>query len=451
MKLISSFNEILSKVIGPQSIDPDSKYRLANYTFKVSYNGNMLLYNNISKKLYLLNNDEIAALDNLREPDFELLKPLLLDWTLVKDDFNDTAFSDQARWLYSAYFRKFERPNFIIFTTTKCNARCYYCFEHGQTRIDMSEKTAEDVADYIIKNAPDKKVYIKWFGGEPLYNEKVIDIICGRLQAAGVKYDTNITTNGYLFDEKMIEKAVSKWNLHSAVITLDGTEDKYNKIKNYIYQTGNPFQRVISNIAQLIDNGIRVAIRLNISLENYEDIKQLIIYLKDRFHANEMLSIIPIALYDLDGTRSENEHRLFDGIIEEIEKMVSEDKYRKNNLKVFSDLGTRCMAELDSCKLISPIGQLGTCEHFSEGEMMYGSIYSDEENSEIKNYFKHREVLDICYTCPLYANCGGMGRCPSQTRKCCPEVQKNRLRSLYNAIIATYEQYLNNGEITITQ
>lgn len=451
MKLVSSFNEMLLKALGMQKIEPNTQYRLANYSIKVIYDGKVLLYNNISKRLYLLNDNESAALDNLHNADFSLLEPLFLDWTLVKEDFDETVLSNQARWLYSAYFRKFERPNFIIFTTTKCNARCYYCFEHGQTRIDMSEKTAEDVADYIIKNAPNKEVYIKWFGGEPLYNDKAIDIICDRLQRAGIKYDTKITTNGYLFDDNMVEKAVTKWNLHSAVITLDGTEDKYNKIKNYIYETGNPFQRVIDNIDRLIDSGIRVAIRLNISTENFEDIKELIIYIRNKFVDNNMLSIVPIALYDLDGTRSEREHDMLDSMVAEIENMALSGKYRKNNLKTFADLGTRCMAELDSCKVISPIGELGTCEHFSEGEMMYGSIYSDKENSDIKNYFKHRDILEICRSCPIYVNCGGVGRCPSQTRQCCDDVKNNRLRSLNAAIITTYEEFINNGEKTITK
>lgn len=449
MKIVSSYNELILKALGVQKIEKNVNYRLAHHVFVTKYNDNVLLYNNISKRLYLLNNIESEAIKKLNNQDLNLIKPLIEDWSLVKEDFDEFVLAQQARWFYDNLNRKYERPNFIIFTTTKCNARCYYCFEHGQRRIDMTEQTANDVADYIIKNAPRKEVYIKWFGGEPLYNQKAMDIICDRLKEAGVKYDTKATTNGYLFDEDTIKKAKEKWMLHSTVITLDGTEDVYNKTKNYIYKSGNPFERVLNNIEMLLKNDIRVAIRLNIGFENFEDIKNLVKFLKKRFGDNEILSIIPIALYDLDGTRTEEEHNMLDSMVKEIENMTSKNKYRKLTLKMYSDLGTRCMAELDSCKVISPIGELGTCEHFSEGEMMYGSIYSNEENLSIKNHFKQRDVLEKCKSCVLYGNCGGIGRCPTQSHTCTEIEMNSKLRSLNEAIRSTFELYLESGK-TIT-
>lgn len=451
MKIISKYNDIILMVTGSQSVELNVKYRIAKHTFLYNDKGKYFLYNNVSKRLYLLDEKEYIALNNLEILDIEILKPFIEDWSIVKEDFNDLAFADQARWLYENIVRKYERPNFIIFTTTKCNARCYYCFENGQRRIDMSEKTAEDVAAYIIKNAPKKEVYIKWFGGEPLYNQKAMDIICDRLREAGVKYDTKTTTNGYLFDEETIKKAKEKWILHSTVITLDGTEDVYNKTKNYIYKEGNPFKRVIKNIELLLANEIRVAIRLNIGFKNFENIKELVLFLKEHFGDNKLLSIIPIALYDLDGTRTNQEHDMLDAMVKEIEELTSKNKYKRLTVKTFSDMGTRCMAELDSCKLISPIGELGTCEHFSEGEMMYGSIYSSDENLSVKNYFKQRDVLERCKSCVLYGNCGGVGRCPSQTRSCTEVEQNAKLRNLKNCILATYEEYLENGCETITK
>lgn len=450
MEIVSSYNELILKALGVQQIEIGANYRLAHHVFMTEYNGNVLLYNNISKRLYLLNERESAAIKDLQNPDFTVLKPFIEDWSLVKEEFNEFELAQQTRWFYENFYRKYERPNFIIFTTTKCNARCYYCFEHGQRRIDMTEKTANDVADYIIKNAPRKEVYIKWFGGEPLYNQKAMDIICDRLREAGIKYDTKATTNGYLFDEETIKKAKEKWILHSTVITLDGTEDVYNKTKNYIYENGNPFERVLNNIEMLLKNDIRVAIRLNIGFENFEDIKNLVKYLKERFGDSDILSIIPIALYDLDGKRSAQENAMLDSMVKEIEEMAAKGKYRKLTLKMYSDFGTRCMAELESCKVISPLGELGTCEHFSEGEMMYGSIYSNEENIEVKNYFKQRDILEKCTSCVLYGNCGGIGRCPTQSHTCTEIEINSKMRNLKDTIISTYKLYLENGRKTIT-
>lgn len=451
MKLVSNYNKIVLQAIGEQEYDSNAKYRLAKHIYMYEDGTNTFLYNNISKRLYLIDQREIDAFKNLENFDIDALEPFVKDWTVVPENFDDFQFANQVSFFHENIVSQYERPVFIVFTTTKCNARCYYCFENGQTRIDMTEETANDVADYIIKNALRKEIYIKWFGGEPLYNHKVIDIICDRLREAGIKYDTNMTTNGYLFDEEMVKKAKEKWLLRTTVITLDGTQDVYNKTKNYIYNDENAFERVINNIELLLKNEIRVAIRLNVGFKNFEDIKTLIGFIKERFSHNEILSIVPIALYDLDGNRSLEEQDMLDAMVEEIEGMVSKGKYRKFTLKIYADFGKRCMAENDTCKVISPRGELGTCEHFSEGEMMYGSIYSDKENLEIKNYFKKHEVLDVCYECPLYVNCGGQGKCPTQTISCDKIHRDRRLRLLRNSIINTYQQYLDNGGQTITE
>lgn len=58
--------------------------------------------------------------------------------------------------------RKKKTKSYTILTTTDCNARCFYCYELGRSRIPMSEQTAHEIADYI--SAP--KVNIHWFGGE---------------------------------------------------------------------------------------------------------------------------------------------------------------------------------------------------------------------------------------------------------------------------------------------
>jgi UTP--glucose-1-phosphate uridylyltransferase len=87
-----------------------------------------------------------------------------------------------------------------------------------------------------------------------------------------------MTSNGYLFDEKLVTKAVHSWNLEDIQITLDGTENVYNKTKNYIYKNTNAFKRVIDNIGLLLKAGVRVMIRLNIGEHNKEDLYELVKY-----------------------------------------------------------------------------------------------------------------------------------------------------------------------------
>lgn len=45
----------------------------------------------------------------------------------------------------------------------------------------MSKETAMKVASYISRNRKNEIVSIRWFGGEPLYNQMAIDTICSSL------------------------------------------------------------------------------------------------------------------------------------------------------------------------------------------------------------------------------------------------------------------------------
>lgn len=62
-----------------------------------------------------------------------------------------------------------------ILTTTSCNARCRYCYEKGMKKQSMTLEVAEQISKFILKQPRKEKIYIHWFGGEPLLNIKVID------------------------------------------------------------------------------------------------------------------------------------------------------------------------------------------------------------------------------------------------------------------------------------
>ncbi len=162
--------------------------------------------------------------------------------------------------------------DYTIFTTTDCNARCFYCFEKNAARIPMSPGSAEKTAGFIAGHCGGNEVSISWFGGEPLYNMEAIDIICRGLRERGIPFNSKIVSNGYLFDREIIGRAKVDWELRSVQITLDGTEDVYNKAKAYIYKGVNAFRRVIGNIHLLLDAGIAVDIRLNIDTYNADNL-----------------------------------------------------------------------------------------------------------------------------------------------------------------------------------
>ena len=51
-------------------------------------------------------------------------------------------------------------------------------------------------------------LHLSWFGGEPLMGIKRIDQICMDLEGRGIKFSSNMISNGYLFDEEIVARAV---------------------------------------------------------------------------------------------------------------------------------------------------------------------------------------------------------------------------------------------------
>ena len=87
---------------------------------------------------------------------------------------------------------------------------------NSKGKTHMTHETAEKVAEYIMEVVPPgSSVELNWFGGEPLYNMDVIEIICSRLASAGIDYHSSMISNSYLFNDEVIHKAKYDWKLRN--------------------------------------------------------------------------------------------------------------------------------------------------------------------------------------------------------------------------------------------
>ncbi len=88
-------------------------------------------------------------------------------------DEREKIAQDRAQGIYDDS-RKYIR----IWTTSACNASCYYCYEKGLPFVSMEEATADALIrflDPMIK--PHDMLYLEWFGGEPLLSQPIISYI----------------------------------------------------------------------------------------------------------------------------------------------------------------------------------------------------------------------------------------------------------------------------------
>ena len=329
---------------------------------------------------------------------------------------------------------------YTILPTSKCNARCLYCFENGQRRKDMSQQTAEDVVKFICKKSDkNNKVNITWFGGEPLVKEEIIDFICTNIKNNGYEIESNMISNGYLFNDEKIEKYKNTWNLKHVQITLDGIEEDYNKIKNYIRPIKNPFNTVIQNIEYLALNDIKVSIRINYSYKNIKSAENTLLYCKEKFSNLKNIHVYFATLHEelLIPEMTKNTLKGLKYLFTNYPYNIS---LSCNNTRTLQLPEYICMADSGQSVVINPDGYLGVCEHYTDSNF-FGSIYDETYDFNMRmKYVERREELPICKHCNVFPICKQLKICSGSY--CDKYIREANLLAVCNNIYLYIRNYI---------
>ena len=441
MELLRDYASPLPKLLKDQRLREGESYRLMRYVVQQPVDEGLLLFNVLTKAVVLLYPEEAQML----EKELASVPELVSKWFAVPLDYDDRHLVRQVR----AIARMMEKPargfnSYTILTTTDCNARCFYCYEKGRSRIPMSDETADAAAKFIIRNSSGEKVKLRWFGGEPLYNKKAISRICSLLKEAGIGYKSSMISNGYLFDEETVKEAVDDWKLEKVQITLDGTEEVYNKVKNFIYKGENAFRRVMENIHRLVDAGVRVDIRLNIDRHNAGDLFLLADRICEDFGGNKLVRIYSHSLFEACVPEAAVRHsdaqrkELLEKQTKLQERLLESGFSRPGKLSHTLKLN-RCMADNDSCAVILPDGHVGKCEHFSESDWFAHVSEEGRDESVIAGFKALRPELEACAECPIYPDCFRLAKCEEAVH-CHPEEREEKILAIRHQLLVFYRE-----------
>ena len=435
MKTIIPTTSLIERIIGPQKRVEGQRYRLMTYVVQQPVDDGVLLYNTLTCSLVLLTPDEAADITAQQE--------LIDQWFLVPQEHDDRKACREIRQM-AALLKPADQPiiDYTILTTTGCNARCFYCFEKGTKPVTMTGETASKVVRYIVAHRGNEQIGLHWFGGEPLVNVKAIDQICTELREQGVPFRSVMTSNGYLFDADKLQRAKNVWQLQRVNITLDGTAQTYNRVKDYVYRGVNAFERVLQNIGMLTAAGIDVRIRLNVDKHNIGEMADLVELLHQRFGTNEHLSIYSIDLY---GERSpENNAELFEQK-RQLDQQIAAYACGRNKQRLQKNI-VPYFCGVDNCEIvtIAPDGHLSGCPHFISDEA-FGHIDCVEHGKTVPRKFKeHFDDSEDCATCFYYPRCNRLVMC-KDCNVCTPEKRQERLYEMKEAMKNEYEIYLDNA------
>lgn len=344
---------------------------------------------------------------------------------LIEDNFDEYKYLEEIR-------KKTIKSNaslptyYIICPTTECNARCYYCFEHGAELVPMKMETADKVADYIIHHHDDNLV-LQWFGGEPLLEPEIISHISKKLQRKGIEYSAKIITNGFLLDEEIIKKVKNDWKISTIQITIDDLKNEYNRIKNFVYDNVDAFSVVMNNIESCLKNNLEVRIRINFNPIDYSNVIRITNYLKRRIgkRDNFFVYLAPIdsaskKIPAITGEFKDKEKHPLIALMDAEKEYCSFGNYdSKNSLMSKTDKVLRkyflypipigCYGGCQSSLTIDAKGNIFACHRLlGREECSSGNVFTGRIENEISRYYSSYKLEDDeCKKCALLPICQG--------------------------------------------
>lgn len=452
MKRIYDGDRLVNKIIGAKNTPPAGQYRWSCYTIPHEFEGSMYLFNNFTKRFYVLEGEELDFSAEKRFTADEInadgvLKTLYTDHFIVSEDYDETAayigYCNIARALK---FKKEGYDGFTILPTTACNARCIYCYEQGIEYVTMTEDTIDAVIEFIKKvRNPNKSVFFSWFGGEPLIGEKYIDKICAAMREEGIEYASRITTNGSLITRENVKKMVDDWKVRHMQITLDGVEEEYNRRKNYYFNYESAYWHVLSRIKLINESGISLSIRVNVDNGNIDGVPQMLDDLAAFITDRERLTIDLAPLFDLQASDDSQEiwEKVFDiyDIIEE-NGFYSTTRYSLTQARI-----NFCMADRPYRSIvIAPDGKLYNCENIMSFDSV-GDIWSGITNTDYLNGLaKVEPAREMCKGCFSLPECTTFTRCGHVRVNCKYSYRKSLERTLDIMLPRIIEKKLTEAE-----
>ena len=438
MKVFQKGDKSVLKMINESECPPMESLHFSLYNIYFPVPEGMIIYNQLSFACVFVKD---AGHLSDEERDF-----FFHNFILIDNSVNDIYVGNLAlKTLFENHSKFTDRVNsFVILTTTDCNARCNYCYEKGVEKKYITPKIANDIVEWINTHSNKKlPVVIQWFGGEPLFNRKAIDIISKGIKDNGFKLQSSFISNGYLCTESNVKRMKEEWGVTNVQITLDGTYDAYNKTKSFIYKNNvDSFKRVIKNIHTLLDNMITVCIRLNMGMGNYKEIEKTVSFLCEEFKEGRKPFVYVTGLFEryTDGVKgSENKGFIYRKILELQDILNSFNLHNDNNMRK-SIFQSHCMMDSGNCLTIRPDGSLTICEHFTDYNTV-GSIYSDKYDIELIDKLKKKSPrTELCTHCPFYVSCLNLENCEGEPIECSIEDIDYNVATVLKNIKTLYER-----------
>lgn len=261
-----------SEVFTSDAIQIDMKESIYNNFLQIN-DRISVVYNSLIDKAVFVDSNTLSSIDETTEmyTDKDLFSTIF-----VEDDVDE----------YQIYLKEMldvenqqSTYHLIINPTLECIFNCWYCYENhvkGHIQKDVLTKIYKFIDNLSVTY---QALTISFFGGEPLmcYQSSLMPIVkyaYNAFHVRGKAFSFNMTTNGFLLSEKMIQEMI-KYGFSGAQITIDGNREIHNKTR--FLKGGFPsYDKILENIKALANNGCYVTMRLNCTNANIDTFYSLV-------------------------------------------------------------------------------------------------------------------------------------------------------------------------------
>ena len=158
--------------------------------------------------------------------------------------------------------------------TLACNFSCPYCYENRRSGA-MTQEVQDRLVDFVrceVERFATKRIFVVWFGGEPLLRPDIVEALSQRLidvaRVHGLGYGAAIITNASLLTPEAIQM-LRRCQVDDLQVTLDGPTPATNDPFRRARDGQGSFDRIMGNLAQL-PAGFRLKIRCNLNRKNID-------------------------------------------------------------------------------------------------------------------------------------------------------------------------------------
>ncbi|MFH1886174.1 MAG: radical SAM protein [Pseudomonadota bacterium] len=204
----------------------------------------LMLYNSLTNRLMTFAPDFEPELDKIREDPagydfsgcFGVFTGMMANRVLVDEQAEQDILNAMKMRKLASRFDASEMA-LTLMVTEDCNFGCPYCYEKNKRRVDMSPETCDRLVEFVRGAAP-RKLFVNWFGGEPLMRFDTMLALNERFLSLGMEYSSFIVTNGWLLNEEVTAR-LAELSVTGIQVTIEGPAEIHDQKRFHLEQGGS--------------------------------------------------------------------------------------------------------------------------------------------------------------------------------------------------------------------